>query len=177
MHTTILAQAIGLVATVASVSSVTRKCDRQLRLTAGTGQFIWMIHFWLLGAPTTAAIAALMCTRQVLYLGWPTCSDPVKHRVTLGFYAAFTLAAVLTWQGWLSLLPWSIAMLCNFVYGHLTGVKLRKALRVADGMALMNGLLVGSIGGVITAALAIALNTVTLRRLEGPAPRAAESTA
>jgi hypothetical protein len=175
---TILAQAIGLVATVASVSSVSLRCDRKLRMTAGTGQFIWMIHFWLLGAPTTAAVAGLTCARQASSLWLSTASERTKSTVTFVFYGAFTLAAVLTWQGWVSLLPWSIAMLCNFVYGHLKGVTMRKALRVADCMAVTNGLLVGSIGAVLTSTLSIVINTATLRRLEGaPTPRAAESTA
>ena len=161
------AQLVGLLATVFSVSSVVMKCDRRLRLAAATGQATWTLHFWMLGAPTTAAICVLTCSRQLSSLATPRMSPFAQHALTGFFYLAFTVAAVITWQGWLSLLPWACAMLCNFAYGSLQGTAMRKTLRVADGLALANGGVLGSIGAVITATLAIVLNSLTILKLEG----------
>jgi hypothetical protein len=167
MPTDLPAQLVGLLATVFSVSSVLMKCDRRLRLAAATGQATWTVHFWLLGAPTTAAICALTCSRQLSSLVTTRFSPLAQKWVTGLFYAAFTLAAIVTWQGWISLLPWSCAMLCNFAYSSLQGTAMRKALRGADGLALANGCVVGSIGAVLTSTLAIVLNSLTILTLEG----------
>lgn len=167
MPTDFPAQLVGLLATVFSVSSVLMKCDRRLRLAAATGQAIWTLHFWLLGAPTTAAVCALTCSRQLSSIA-ATRLSPLAQRALTGFYyVAFTAAAMVTWQGWISLLPWACAMLCNFAYGSLQGTAMRKTLRVADGLALANGGVLGSIGAVITATLAIVLNSLTILKLEG----------
>jgi hypothetical protein len=162
-----LAQLVGLVATAFSVSSVAMKCDRRLRLTAATGQATWTLHFWLLGAPTTAAICALTCTRQLSSLVTSRFPARVQAWLTGLFYAAFTGAALVTWEGWMSLLPWACAMLANFAYSSLHGTTMRKALRGVDGIAFANGCLVGSIGAVLTSTFSIVLNTITILKLEG----------
>jgi hypothetical protein len=178
MHAALVTQVIGLLATVASVSSVTLKCDQALRRVAAAGQFTWMVHFWLIGSATTATLALLMCVRQ-LSSGWLAGRMArVQFVASGGFYVAFTLATALTWQGWMSLLPWAVAMLANFAYSSLTGVAMRRVLRVVDCVGLCNGALLGSIGGVVTAGLAIGLNTLTIRELDrGRPPPAAAVTA
>jgi hypothetical protein len=158
---------LGLLATVFGVSSVLMKCDRRLRLTAATGQATWALHFWLLGAPTAATVCALTCSRQLTSLATERLS-PFAQRALTGFYhVAFTIAAAVTWHGWVSLLPWACAILCNFAYGSLHGTALRKALRGADALALANGCVLGSIGAVITSTLSIVLISLTILELEG----------
>jgi hypothetical protein len=169
LHLELLPQIVGLVATVFSVSCVLMRCDRRLRLVAATGQATWTLHFWLLAAPTTAAMAALTCARQLTSLGTGDWSPGRRRALALAFYASFTLATALTWQGWTSLLPWACSLLANYSYSSLSGVSMRKTLRGCDAIAFANGCVVGSIGALVTSTVAIVLNTLTIRRLE---PRA-----
>ena len=163
----LLPQLVGLVATVFSVSSVAAKCDRRLRTVAGMGQAVWAAHFWLLGAPTTAAICALTCSRQFSSLYTDRFDSRAQQGIALGYYGAFTLATVVTWQGWVSLLPWACSMLANYAYSSLAGTSMRKALRGCDTLAFVNAAVVGSIGALITCVAAIVLNTRTIVQLEG----------
>src|SRR5262245_48819517 len=116
MQSLFVAQLIGLVATAFSVGSVVMKCDRRLRLVAATGQSIWALHFLMLGAPTAAAISALTCSRQFSSLATARLPIAGQRALTALFYAAFTAATALTWQGPVSLLPWACAMLANYAY-------------------------------------------------------------
>ena len=164
-----VSQLVGVVATTLSVSSVAMRCDRRLRVVAGIGQAVWSHHFWLLGAPTTSATCALACSRQLSSLFTHRWSQAHQTAIALGYYAAFTLATVLTWQGWTSLLPWSCAMIANHAYSSMSGLAMRKALRGCDMIAIVNVVLVGSIGGLVTCVAAIALNSLTIAKLEGRA--------
>lgn len=167
MNSLLVAQLIGLVATAFSAGSVLMRCDRRLRLVAATGQSIWALHFLMLGAPTAAATSALTCSRQLSSVAAARLPSAGQWALTILFYVAFTAATALTWEGWVSLLPWACATLANYAYSSLTGVSMRKALRGCDGIAIANGCVVGSIGALLTATLSITLNTLTIRKLEG----------
>jgi hypothetical protein len=165
LNSHILIQGLGLLATLATLAAFAQRSDGRFRLYATVGSVLWTVHFGLLGAHTAAATAIAIALRQAG--SHVLIAKPAHWRLLagIGFTLVYTAIAWITWQGWYSVLPWIAAVNGTYAFFSLAGARLRSQMLLSDAAGLVNGFAVGSIGGVLAAVAALAINARTIRRL------------
>lgn len=159
------AQLLGYAAMATTLSAFLLRDDDALRRRAALGSVLWCAHFGLLGAMTASVLAGLVGLRQFVS-GWLLQrTRPLQIGAALAFVVAFTVLTCLTWHGALSLLPWVSSVNATLAFIFMSGVVLRRQLVFSDIALFGNALASGSVGGAITHALAIGLNSHMAWRL------------
>lgn len=159
------AQLVGYAAMVVSISAYALKRDAHFKVGIGASLLTWTVHYVLLGAWTTAFTCLLIASRQVLALLAPALSPAARKCSALGYAAAFTGVLAWTWAGPLSLLPWLAALNATYAYIYLAGARLRAQVMLSTSCWLVNALLLGSIGNVVTNLATLAMSAWAIRRL------------
>jgi hypothetical protein len=168
--------ATGLAALGLSVTSSIHHCDRRLRRHNFLAGICWALNYFLLGAMMGAALSCVSAAR--------TGTASLVHRralrlrgVACALFAACSLAtAVLTWQGWTTLLPVASSVLTTYAVFFLAGTRLRLALLMAALLWTQNVLALQSPEQIIGNFLGIAAACIGLwrcARLAGAATAAA----
>jgi hypothetical protein len=102
-------QVIGFIGLLFIVLSFQQSTRNRILIVMVTGQLIFLIHFSMLGAWTGFAIN-IVGSLRTLFFRFRLERKWADHKVWLGvFIAAFWVACLITWEGWMSLLP-AIAM-------------------------------------------------------------------
>lgn len=144
------AQAVGF-AGLAVIAAAFQLRRRPAILTANiVSALLFTLHFMLLGAATGAAINFTSALRSIGFY-WFDGEKRRRSRWLLAFIlAAFSAAAVLTWQGWISVLPLA-AMWCGTVaFWQLKPQKMRVFSLLSPPLWIIYNLHAGSVAGIIT---------------------------
>jgi hypothetical protein len=127
----ILVHATGIAALGLSVRSTMHRCDRGLHRGYFLAGILWALNNFLLGATTGAALSCVSVART----GTASLMYQRDHRIRIGACALFILislvTALLTWHGWLTLLPVAASVLVTYAAFFLTGSRLRLALLIS----------------------------------------------
>lgn len=128
----LLTNGLGLAAFLTCLAAYTCKSDRHLKIAVLVGLLLWAAYYAVLGAMTAVGMALLLAARQGVSLARHRLPASTLRGLFATFLLAFTANALLTWQGWLSLLPWVASTLSTFAYLYLTGATLRKYIMAGD---------------------------------------------
>lgn len=156
MDMMMLGQALGVLSFVLGVSSFLQKDDKRLKQLMLLMNINHSIHFFLIGAMTSAVAVALGAGRTAMSL-----------KTRSPWVAAFFVIALLAvssqwahaWYDWLAVAGASCGTIGLFC---LSGIKMRLALLTGSLCWLTNNFIVGSIGGVLLESLAICVNLNTM---------------
>ncbi len=100
----ILIQAIGLMGNLAVISAVQFNNRRVVLGAQALACVLWVVHYGALGAMTAVCTNFISFARSIVF--YNNSKPWAKSRVWLWlFMAAFILNSVLTWDGWISILP------------------------------------------------------------------------
>lgn len=171
--------ATGVLACALSVGSYAAKTHRRLTFTAVAAVLMWALHFGLQRAWTPCVLSVLMSARVaagawVIHLSWAQ-----RWWATVAAWALALVAAGLTWKGVTSVPSTLATLFLSWAGMHLDIRQLRWALLVGEGLWFVNGWVVGSPLAMVSAVLAIGLNSwmlwkqLRMLRLSTPEGRAA----
>ncbi|MGF1680325.1 YgjV family protein [Photobacterium minamisatsumaniensis] len=154
-----LAQGLGFVSFALGVSAFYQKDDRKLKLMMVLLNLNHTVHFFLLGAITSAMSALLSAFRTGLSIKY-------QSRALAYIFIGFNLAAGF-WlaQSWIDLLPIMGACIGSYALFCLNGIKMRLAFVVGAVCWLVNNFIIGSIGGVMLELTLLSVNLSTIYRL------------
>ena len=148
-------QGIGFVAVLFFIFSYQLRSNRMLFLCQLLGCSIFCLQFCLMGAYTGAVSLLVNILRNLLLLKidqW----DWVKSKVTMsGILLLLAVMTILTWDGWISLLP--LASVCVTTIGYWTNnaQKLRLSQFFGSPCTLLYDILIHSWGGVISESITL----------------------
>ena len=119
----------------------------------------------MLGGAAGAAIALLVGVRVAAAERLFQAAQRQKQKAAGLFIGLFTAAALLTWEGWFTLLPWLASCVATGAYFLLQGDRLRWAFITSCLLWVVYGLQIGSIGAVLTNGVGIAAGLSAIARL------------
>ena len=155
-----LAQIVGIIASALIITAFAHKSDSYYKYFVMFGALMFAAHFYLLGALAGMFVNVINCIR--------TGSSIKFHQsnLVLGFFIISYLAA-----GWFiyetpkDILPVFSGCLASFAMFKFSGIKLRLCMYINSISWITYGILVFSIGGIITETFIIITNTITIYRL------------
>ena len=149
-------QGIGFVAVLRS--------NRMLFLCQLLGCSIFCLQFCLMGAYTGAVSLLVNILRNLLLLKidqW----DWVKSKVTMsGILLLLAVMTILTWDGWISLLPLASVGVTTVGYWTNNAQKLRLSQFFGSPCTLLYDILIHSWGGVISESITLASIIISVIR-------------
>lgn len=141
--------------------------DRGFRRWSATGALLWGLMYALLGAWTAALTMAFTAFRTGIS-GWLSARLTMRpawqrHLLVAGFLLVFSLLALLSWQGPISLLPWLAACNTTIALFYLEQRRLRLALLISSALWISNDLLWHAWPALVAETISVLLNWRTLR--------------
>lgn len=155
-----LAQIIGLIASACIISAFNMKCDKRLKILVATGNVVFAIHFLLLGSFAGAIVAVINIFRALCAIKFHQSTS-----VMLVFMFCYVLMAFVTYQSWISILPFISGVLGSFALFKLSGIPMRLFVFLGSSMWMTHNIYFKSIGGIITECFVLTVNTITIYRL------------
>lgn len=159
-HSALAGQLCGLVALVICVVAFASKNDDRLLVLLISANVAFALQFVFFESWTAAALTVLVIVRIVLarrYLG--------SKAVMAGVLLASGIAAALTWQSWVDMLPLAAMVLGTVGMFLMRGIAMRVFLGLAAFAWMLNNLLIGTIGGTLAEGLIVVTNIITIIRL------------
>ena len=160
----LLTQAIGFVGLVAFILSFQCKSSKRLILLFLYSNVCYAIQFIMLGgysAGMTGMTAAL--NNVVQYHAGKKWADWIGWRPV--FCGLYVVAMVVTWNGWLSLLPCVASIVGNLVMWSQNGRLIRLSrLFIVSPCWLIYGACMGSLVGIVGQLLSIGSVLISIRR-------------
>ena len=157
-------QGIGFVAVLFFIVSYQLRSNRMLFLCQLLGCSIFCLQFCLMGAYTGAVSLLVNILRNLLLLKidqW----DWVKSKVTMsGILLLLTMMTILTWDGWISLLPLASVGVTTVGYWTNNAQKLRLSQFFGSPCTLLYDILIHSWGGVISESITLASIIISVIR-------------
>lgn len=157
-------QGIGFVAVLFFIFSYQLRSNRMLFLCQLLGCSIFCLQFCLMGAYTGAVSLLVNILRNLLLLKidqW----DWVKSKVTMsGILLLLTMMTILTWDGWISLLPLASVGVTTVGYWTNNAQKLRLSQFFGSPCTLLYDVLIHSWGGVISESITLASIIISVIR-------------
>lgn len=155
-----LAQAIGLLASATIITAFFFKGDVKLKLIAALGHFLFIIHFFMLGATAGAITSTINSTR-----GLASIKFHKSKRVMFIFMSFYILAALLFVEQWIDFLPYATGVIGCYALYMLSGLKLRLLITVSAIFWLIYNIYFLSLGGILTEVFVISANCLTIYRI------------
>jgi hypothetical protein len=160
----LLIQAVGFTGVAMYLISYQMRSNKKLFMFQLMGCLIFLVQFILLGAYTGAVGLAVNILRNLLLLKakeWPW----VKSKITLSALLVLLIGTTaLTWDGWISLLPFiSISVTC-VGYWTDSAKHIRLSQLLGSPWTLVYDGLVSSWGGLISEAMSLASIIISIRR-------------
>ena len=157
-------QGIGFVAVLFFIVSYQLRSNRMLFLCQLLGCSIFCLQFCLMGAYTGAVSLLVNILRNLLLLKidqW----DWVKSKVTMsGILLLLAVMTILTWDGWISLLPLASVGVTTVGYWTNNAQKLRLSQFFGSPCTLLYDVLIHSWGGVISESITLASIIISVIR-------------
>ena len=162
VHAFTFPQIVGYIALAASILSYTVKDDNRMKLSFTGANLIWIAHYILIGTFTSGVATAIVTFRNVISLNSPRFSKSRKLLSLLLIEGMLVASCIHMWSTWQQATPFIPTMLGTWAIFYLHGVRLRQAFFICDIFWLLNGVVVGSVGGVIYAVGSLGMNTITM---------------
>lgn len=160
------AQIVGYVALVTYVAAYAIKNDNTLKLAFSASNILWVVHYYLIGAQTAALTTAILVVRNLFSLNSPDFSFEKKRLLLIVFSVFLMAAGMLTWAGWISIIPVATCIAVTYGVFFLSGLKLRTVFLICDVAWLVHGIVVVSYGGIAYAIGALVMNAITMRSMQ-----------
>lgn len=163
--TELLVQIIGLAGVAVFILSYQIKSNKALYFMQLLGSGLFCVQFIMLDAISGCLSLMALIARNALlmkYNDWKW----VQHPVWIGvFEIIYLIILALTWNGWLSLLPWAAMAFGTFGYWTNNAQKIRFANLVCVAPCwLLYDALVGSWAGVLNEGITLASILVSIYR-------------
>ena len=100
-----IGQCIGFVALIVSIAVFQRKKRKAILLTQMTSSCLFAMHYLLLGAPTGVTMNLLGATRNFIFSKKDKWIWTNNFFVLYLFISIFIIGGLITWQGYISILP------------------------------------------------------------------------
>lgn len=157
-------QGIGVVALVANLSVFQTNKRKNMILLGLCGCLLWAGHFFLLGALTGAALNTVAAVRFYVYYR----TKPSKRNIwIMWFFIGVTiLATALTWQGWISLLPFIGTASGVIAFWQKKTKYIRRLALVSSPPWLTYAIIVGSYPGIVVESLLLISNLTGQARFD-----------
>lgn len=158
-----LAYLIGGVGVLVEWRSYMLACGSAFRRWSAAGAVLWSLMYMLLGAWTAALTMAGTALRTLLsgYLRTPR----HKHLAAGGFVVLFVLLTVLSWAGWVSLLPAFAVINTTLALFYLGNRNMRIALLLSSVAWIVNDVLWQAWPALLAEVIAALLNLRTIHQL------------
>lgn len=156
----VVAQAVGVLASIVVICSFTQKQDNRLKIVLILGNLIFLCHFFMLGAYAGMFVNGVNALRV---------GSSIKfHKSTklmLVFMTIYTAFGFYIYESVIDLLPVLSGILGTFSMFKLSGIKMRLIGLLGSSAWLSYAIIYHSIGGIITEMSAFILNISTILRL------------
>lgn len=162
MYTTI-AQIVGIIAMIFSVTSFQLKTRKQIIVMQILTSATFAAHYLMINALTAAVVNMTAIVRNVIFYNRDKKVFASEFWIW-GFAVIMSLSAVLSWQGPASLLM-CVGMFFNTLsVGADKPINTRKLILVSSPFVLIYNVLALSIGGIVNDSLVILITLITLIR-------------
>lgn len=161
--TFILAQIVGAIAFVLEIATVQWRRE-QILFTQLIANGFWVVHFLLLGALSGAAMNVVGAIRS--YVFYKTNHDRRSVLVLWAVLGLVLVAGMLTWQGWVSLLPIGGMITAVIAFWQLKEQRLRLLIFTSAPLWLAYNIIVGSYGGVANEIMLMVSSGIALWRYQ-----------
>jgi len=162
-----LAYAVGGVGVLAEWRAYMLHCGNAFRRWSATGAIFWSAMYVLLGA-WTAALTMGSTALRTLLSGW--LGHHHKHLAAFGFILLFAALTVLSWQGWVSLLPAFAVINTTLALFYLGNRRMRIVLLASSAAWIANDIIWEAWPALLAEAVAVVLNVRTIGRMDGLNP-------
>ena len=150
-----LIQLIGFVGLATSILAFQFKKHRGIVLCKMSSELIFALQYILLGAWTAAVLDGISVIRNTLYTNFVKRGRSTLP-VIIDFCAFVVVTGIVTFDGWLSLLPIAAKLLTTISYGMKNEKLLRFITLPSCIMWSIYNLQVGSLGGALGDTLTLA---------------------
>ena len=158
-------QLIGFLGLALSIGAFQFKKHRNIVLCKMASELVFAIQYIFLGAWTAAILDGISVIRNLLYTKFVK-EGRSTAPVILGFCGFVLVTGVVTFAGWLSLLPISAKLLTTISYGMKNEKLLRYITLPSCIMWSIYNLYVGSWGGAIGDTLALCSLLVAIYKFD-----------
>ncbi len=155
----LVAQLLGFVSFLFGILCFYQKNDRKLKWMMLCMNANNIVHFAMLGSPTSSISAALGMCRTWLSL------HTSSKRIAFCFIAVSMSIGVYFSNEWVDMFPVIATSIGTYALFCLEGVKMRIAFLFGAASWLINNILVGSFGTALLEMVLIIVNLNTIRRL------------
>lgn len=129
------------------------------------GSLVMSVHLALLGASTGAAMTLVSAARDTTFIVLGKRRNPAAPAV---FIFIFTIAAIGTWEGLISLLALAGMILGTLAFWQLKPNRIRILTLIASSLWVVYDLVSGSYPGMFIESMAILSNLVGIYRFDLP---------
>lgn len=164
MGSAVWIQAIGFAGIAVNTLVYQQKTRLHMLLCKLSSDIIWFVHYLLLGAYGGAAVAAIGCLRESVFITrW---GEKHKHIAALVFMVILLLSAAATWRGAMSLLPATASSMA--VYSFAEGrPRLTRLLSLPISACMLTyGVLCGSVAALVGEILSLTSAVIGIWRYD-----------
>lgn len=161
----IFVQAIGFIPSLISILSIQLKNRKKILVMQLAAGFMWVTHYYLLGAYTAVLTNSIGIFRSTIsYFNdrkWASCIFWLFLIIALSVGAS-----ILTWAGWVSLLP-SISLICTATGFWVHNLRVTRILMVVQSPCLLvYDIATGSWGCAVIESVALLSFILAIVRLD-----------
>ena len=161
----ILAQAVGFIALLFFIISFQLNTHKGIMFCQTAAMSLFTIHFYLIGAPTGAAMNAIAVVRGIVF--YHRDKKWASGRIwPILFCAAFILFGLITWQGPLSLLSIVTMLINTYSFAATDPTVTRVTILFAVPFSLIYNIICLSIPGILNDSLAFFSTIVGIFRFD-----------
>lgn len=162
MEIEFIAQLVGFAGLLFVVLSMQPKYRKNILLLQLFGSVLFTIHFGLIGAATGMALNAIASMRAVILSRYHIKTGKKWPIFVIGIL--FIAATVVSWQGYISLLPLAAMLIATVAFWQRDEQSIRKLILIAAPMWLVYNAMNASFAGVLTEVLVITSTLIGLWR-------------
>jgi hypothetical protein len=133
------------------------------RRWSAAGAVFWAAQYFLLGAKTAALTMACTAIRTLSSEG--LASGRYRHFAALAFFALFILLTIISWQGYVSLLPAFAVLNTTLALFYLDNRGMRLALLASSLAWVVNDVLWQAWPALLAETVAVLINLRTIHQL------------
>ncbi|MEM6811856.1 MAG: YgjV family protein [Pseudomonadota bacterium] len=156
----LIAQAVGILASLTVISAFSQKLDKNFKLILIAGGIFFSLHYILMAAYVAALVAFVNSVRTYFSMKYHK-----SNKLMIGFICFYIACLFLVYEKPYDVLPVLAGILTCFSLYKLEGIKMRIAMFFSEGSWLIFSLLIFSIGGIITNIFVLITNSITTYRL------------
>lgn len=163
----IVIQSIGFVALILCILSYQSNRYRTLMGMRAASEFVFGIHFLLLGVTSGAALQAVGGIRNLIFIKFENVKKKMKFAIVV-FCIFFTVTGILTWEGLISLIP-IIAKNVSTVAFAMSNTRTIRIMEFPTYILwLVYNIACNSIAGIINASFSLVSIAIAIVRFDIP---------